>query len=142
MNIRKQARYAVLTLLCVIVMGVCGYRLLLGDEFDFLNALYMTIITLFSVGFGEYPDLSRHPGARVFTMMLILVGISILTFVISSVTAIIVEGHIQIYFRRRKAMNAVKGLQDHLIVCGAGRSGIHVIEELAMRKKSFVVIEA
>lgn len=62
----------------VVVAGAVGYKLIVGKEYSLLDGLYMTIITLSTVGYGEIIDLTAHPGGRVFTIMLILFGMGVL----------------------------------------------------------------
>ena len=102
----------------------------------------MTVITLSTVGFAEtLPNLGDVEGARVWTMALILCGSGSLLFFVSVFTAFIVEGDIQGAIRRRRMQNEIDTLKDHVIVVGAGATGIHVVEELYETKEAFLVID-
>lgn len=100
----------------------------------------MTVITLATVGYGETHPLSV--AGRIYTIFLILAGMGVLLYGVSSMTAFFVEGELQAILRRRKMRRTVKKLSGHAIVCGAGRTGRHVIEELKKTRTPFVVIEA
>jgi voltage-gated potassium channel len=133
--------YSAILLLLTVITGIAGYMLILGHNVNLLNATYMTVITLSTVGFSEIIDFSNYPLARLFTMFLILIGMGNLLFFISTLTSMLVEGGINNFFWRQKMKNAVKKLDDHYIICGAGNTGIHIIKEFIETKKNFVVVE-
>lgn len=126
-----------IALAMVIASGVSGYVIIEGwRPFD---ALYMTVITLSSVGFMEVRPLSDT--GRTFTVLLILCGSGILIYAVSLITAFIVEGELTDVMRRRKMNKKIDRLDDHFIVCGADRTGQYAVEELLKTKRDFVVIE-
>jgi len=84
--------------------GTAGYKLLGGPEWSLLDAIYMTIITLTTVGFGEIQDLSTNPYARILTIFIIFFGMGSLLFVVSTITGFIVEGELTNVFGRRKML--------------------------------------
>lgn len=121
----------------VIVIGMAGYTVITHcSPFD---ALYMTIITIASVGYAEIVPHS-YP-MRLFTMFLIVVGSSVVVYTISVFTAYIVEGELSDILRRRKMQRAIEKLHGHYIICGAGQTGQCVIDELLLTKHPFLVIE-
>lgn len=127
--------------LCVVGIGVTGYRLIL--DADWFDALYMTIITLSTVGYGEtVPGLDQSPAGRVFTMGLILLGTGTLVYFASMLTAFFVEGELTNLLRRRKMDKAIESLNGHVILCGAGNTGTHVAAELAAIGTSFIAIDS
>jgi len=126
-----------IALLIVFFTGVSGYELIEG--WPTLDALYMTVITLASVGFMEVHPLSNN--GRIFTMFLILGGTGVLVYGISTVTAFIVGGELTDALRRRKMQKKIDRLKGHYIICGADQTGRYVIEELSKTKRNFVVIE-
>jgi voltage-gated potassium channel len=126
-----------IALTVVILAGTIGYRSLEG--WTIVDALYMTIITIASVGYGEVHPLSDT--ARMFTMVLILAGSGVLIYGISVVTAFIVEGELTDVLRRRRMSRKIQGLSGHYIVCGADRTSGYAIEELMKIRKDLVVIE-
>jgi voltage-gated potassium channel len=126
-----------IALTVVILSGTVGYWSL--QDWTFVDALYMTIITIASVGYMEVRPLSDQ--ARVFTIVLILAGSAVLIYGISVVTAFIVEGELTDVLRRKRMNSKISGLSGHYIVCGADRTGMSVIEELVKIRRDFVVIE-
>jgi voltage-gated potassium channel len=119
------------------LIGAFGYHLIEG--WPFLDALYMTVITLATVGYGETHPLSD--AGRMFTILLILGGIGIITYGVTTVTAILVEGEMNGYFRRKRMHRAIGKLKGHYIVCGGGMNGRYVVEELRRTKRQVVVVE-
>ncbi len=124
-------------LLSILLAGTLGYHLIEG--WSFFDALYMSVITLATVGYGETHPLSV-PG-RVFTIFLILGGMGIILYGISEVTQFIVEGGIAGILRRRTMERAIKRMTNHYIICGAGSNGHYVLEELVRTKRKVVVVE-
>ncbi|MCU0453467.1 MAG: potassium channel protein [Bacteroidetes bacterium] len=127
----------VLMLVGILFVGAFGYILIEG--WTFFDALYMTVITLATVGFGETHPLSN--AGRAFTIFLILGGIGIITYGVTTVTAFLVEGEMNGYLRRRRMQRAIGKLKEHYIVCGGGKNGRYVIEELRRTKRDVVVVE-
>jgi len=121
----------------IIVTGMAGYAFI--ERWSALESLYMTVITISSVGFMEVRPLSDS--GRLFTIFLILCGSGVLIYCVSLITAFVVEGELTDVIRRRKMNKKINALKDHFIVCGADQTSLYVIEELVKTKKDFVVIE-
>ena len=138
---KKRLLYATGFLLLTFIVATFVYKILIGDEATLFDCFYMTVITLSTVGYGETIDLTHNTPARVFTVILILVGMSNLIFVLTAITSSIIDGQLNRFFRRRKMKKSIEKLENHLIVCGAGNTGYHIIQELYNTKKDFVVIE-
>lgn len=113
-----------------IITGVLGYLWLLSPHVTVFDALYMTIVTLSTVGYNEIIDLSAHPWARTFTMGLILFGVGNLLFLFTSITAFLSDNEIKESLKRRRLMKTLKRYQNHLIICGIGNVGARVVREL------------
>lgn len=127
-----------LLLVSVITFGTAGYTLI--ERFSLFDALYMTLITVASVGFGEIPrELST--GGRAFTMVLIVVGLGTMAYGLSAITAFWVESDIAHIWEKRKMEGQIAKLRDHIVVCGAGQTGRHIAGELLKTRTPFVVIE-
>jgi voltage-gated potassium channel len=121
----------------ILLAGTFGYHFIEG--WSIFDALYMTVITLATVGYGETHPLSMS--GRTFTMFLILGGIGIITYGVTTVTALLVEGEMNGYLRRRRMHRAIGKLKGHYIVCGGGKNGRYVVEELRRTKRNVVVVE-
>jgi len=141
MELRKQLRIAFFILFIVLAVSVAGYRLLGGPSVTFLDAIYMAIVTLSSVGYSEIVDTAHHPALRVFNIFVIIFGVMIMLYVFSVVTAFLVEGEITNIFWRRKMLKRISELKDHYIVCGLGDTGRHAIEELERTNAPYVVVD-
>ena len=138
MNLIKSKLYKTLFLvLTILTIGVSGYMLLSGDTF--INALYMTVITITTVGFGEVHPLS--PEEKVFTIFLILTSISVFGYTISSFTEYIISGQLFNQLKLNKVQKTIEKLEGHTIVCGYGRNGKQAIVKLKNYQKEYVVIE-
>ena len=135
--IYERLKAIILVLLIILLTGMSGYQLIEG--WATLDSLYMTVITISSVGFSEVHPLSAN--GRIFTMFLILFGTGALVYGVSTITAFIVGGEFSDVLRRRKMQNKINRLNEHYIVCGADQTGRYVIEELVKTKRDFVVIE-
>jgi voltage-gated potassium channel len=141
MQLRRQLRIAFICLFVVLAISVAGYRLLGGSSVSFLDAIYMAIITLSSVGYTEIIDTAHNPMLRAFNIFVIVFGVMIMLYVFSVVTAFLVEGEITNIFWRRKMLKRISELKDHYIVCGLGDTGRHAIEEFARINAPYVVID-
>lgn len=123
------------------VIGVLGYAVIGSGEYGWLDAVYMTAITLTTVGYTEVIDLSSSPGGRVFTVLLLMGGVGSVLYFFSSFTAFLVEGHMQRLLWRRRMSKAIGQLSGHTVVCGAGHTGQHVVQELLATQRRFALIE-
>ncbi|PNU20410.1 potassium channel protein [Geothermobacter hydrogeniphilus] len=133
----RHLRFSLLTLVAVIGFGTVSYSLLEGwAPFD---ALYMTVITLSTVGFREVRPLS--PEGKAFTILLIIFGAGIIAYAVGSLIQMIVEGQLRQLLGRKKLQKKISKLQGHYIVCGYGRIGTLICREFAARPMPFVVVE-
>jgi voltage-gated potassium channel len=114
-----------------------GYRELEG--WSWFDGLYMTVITLATIGYGETHPLT--PAGRAFTIILIVVGVTVFGFLISRLTQAVVETEIAAVLGRRRLFKDISQLKDHYILCGAGRVGGRVIDELKTKGVDYIVIE-
>lgn len=137
----KRLLIALALLLVTIVIGTITYRVLTDYSYDWLTSLYMTVITLSTVGFGEVIDTSQFPALRVFTILLVLGGMGILLYSVSTATSIMVEMDLRDVFKRRKMNKDIKQLRSHFIVCGVGATGTCIAQELMKTGTKFVVID-
>ena len=122
----------------LIVLGTLGYSYL--EECSFFDGLYMTVITLTTVGYGEHPKALSTEG-RVFTIFLLLGGVFTFFWAASEMIRAIVSGEMRGILERVRMERSLAELKDHLIVCGYGRMGKLVCREFSQQKLPFVVIE-
>jgi voltage-gated potassium channel len=106
------------------------------------ECLYQAVTTLTTVGFGELLDGMDHmPSVRVFTTVLIIAGVGVVLYVVSTFTATIIEGDLQRALRKTRMRNRISKLEGHVVVCGAGTTGSHVVEELIAAGRPCVAID-
>lgn len=137
MVIPKRLISTFFALVIVFALGIIGYILIEG--WTFLEACFMTVITLATVGYGETRPLTQ--AGRIFTIFFIIGGYGVVLYGISSLTAFLVEGELKDILRRRKMEKNISKLTDHYIICGADTTGEFIIEEMQKTNKQFVVIE-
>ena len=121
----------------ITIAGTLGYMLIEGWRFT--DALYMTVITLSTVGFSEVSPLS--PKGQIFTTLLIVAGVAAVAYLFSAISHHVVSGELHGTLRRRQMQKKIDTLSDHFIICGYGQVGAQVIESLRQSGKQCVVIE-
>lgn len=131
-----------LIMLFVMSLGTLGYHYIGESRYSWLDCFYMTFITVSTIGYEEILDFSQKPEGRVLTMFVATAGIATLTFMLSAVTAFILESDLNQNWRRRKMQKRISLLKDHYIVCGVGRVGSYVAHELNVTARPFVLIDA
>jgi len=136
-SINSKLLFIVFLIVLTILFGVLGYVILEG--WHPFAALYMTVITITTVGFGEIESLDL--AGRIFTIVLILLGWGVLAFSSVTLAQFVVEGQIRKLLGRRKLDRKIASLRNHYIVCGFGRCGSLVCRELARKKVPLVIIE-
>lgn len=137
MDILSRLRLAFLGLFVVVGVGTVGYQVTMG--WSFLDALYMTVITISTVGFREISPLNT--GAKVFTIFVIAGGVGTIFYSLGTLVEFIIEGHFSGFVEDRKMEKKIAGLGDHLILCGYGKVGRQVVGELVRAGSRFVVID-
>tara|TARA_R110002050_G_scaffold147861_2_gene273931 strand:- start:4471 stop:5427 length:957 start_codon:yes stop_codon:yes gene_type:complete len=121
----------------VLLFGVFGYRFL--SDYTWIDAFYMTIITVTTVGFSEVRPLDAE--AKIFTVILIVTSVFIFAFAISVITEYILSRNSLQLLKKKRVKNKIKNLSNHVIICGFGRNGNQAAERLKAYNRSFVVIE-
>jgi len=127
-----------LALSLIFVLGVFGYMRVEG--WSFFDSLYQVVITLSTVGFQEVYPLSRN--GRILTMLLIVSGVGSFAYLVGSFTQVLVEGRLQQFLGRRRMQKIIDQLRDHVIICGYGRIGSIVAQEILAEDVPAVVVES
>lgn len=133
----KKVLFLFIVALLVVIFGIIGYSQLEG--WSFIDALYMTLITITTVGFGEVHPLTT--AGKLFTIFLILGGILTISIWLSALTSVVIHREIRPLFWRKKMQKAIQSLENHVIICGAGETARTVIDEFIQSKEKFVIIE-
>ncbi|HXU28558.1 MAG TPA: potassium channel protein [Bacteroidia bacterium] len=124
-------------LMGITVLGTVGYQLICG--YNFIDAFYMTIITIATVGFEEVHPLDMW--GKIFTAFLVMISFGIFAYSISAVTRFVFDGEFNQLYKNRKLNETIKNLSDHVIICGYGRNGRQAAQVLKKHKQRFIVIE-
>ena len=136
-DLKKRLLLSAALIALIVSFGTAGYMAVEG--WDFIDSLYMTVITLTTVGFKEVHDLSFS--GRIFTIVLLIGGVGTVFYTLGIGAKFIVEGELQEIFGRQRLEKKLKDLKDHYIVCGYGRMGKIIARELKHEKLKFAVIE-
>ena len=121
----------------IIGAGSVGYMLI--EDYSLIDAIYMSVITVATVGFREIKPLSTE--GKIFTILLIIIGLGIIAYSISVITSHIIEGKLRVYFRSNIKTRGIRKMKDHIIICGYGRNGQQTAHDLVHLQRQVVVVE-
>jgi len=137
----RELRFPIYLLIGSLFIGTLGFKFFFPEE-SFLKLLYMTGITLTTVGYGDVLGVENVPGAIIYTIILMIAGMGVVLYATSVMTAFIIEGNLKNAFTRERARRRVLKMKNHYIICGAGETGVHVIKEMISSGHDCVVIES
>ena len=137
MNPTRRFALSIFAIVLMTVIGAVGYRLI--EHMSVLDAFYMSVITISTVGFAEVKPLS--PAGRLFTIGLIVTGVGTAIYLFTVIGELVIEGRLREFLGKSAMNRKIHGLQEHVIVCGFGRFGRAVVEELSRNAVPMVVIE-
>ncbi|ESA34205.1 k+ transport nad-binding component [Leptolyngbya sp. Heron Island J] len=123
---------------CVVITGIFWYRVIEG--WTWLDAAYMSVITLATVGFAEVQPLGAR--GRLFTIILILMGVVVIAYILNCFTEALIQGHLQSGIRLRQRRKLMQSLTSHYIICGFGRTGRQVATEFSIETIPFIVVDS
>jgi voltage-gated potassium channel len=129
--------YALAALVFLIALGTLGFKLL--EPLSLLDSLYLTVMTVATVGYGDVHPVSR--GGRGFATVFMLVSVAVVGFLLSTAIQALVQSEIVAAYGQRRRYREISKLRNHFIICGAGRVGSRIIRELQRREEPFIVIE-
>lgn len=136
-NIRRRLFLVLLATVLIVAIGTAWYTFV--EEWAVLDALYMTVITLSTVGFGEVEPLSQE--SRLFTVFLILLGAGTVAYAVSSLGEYLLTSGIVERMRRRALLRMIAEMENHIIICGAGRVGMTAAETLQEIGREFLIVD-
>ena len=134
---RSRIYIAIVFILIILLIGVLGYRFI--SDYGWLDALYMTIITVTTVGFMEVRPLDDE--SKLFTVILIISSVFIFAYGISVITEYIISRNSLQLLKNKRVKNMINSLEGHTIVCGYGRNGMQAVERLKTYNREYVVVE-
>ncbi|MEJ5226539.1 potassium channel protein [Thermodesulfovibrio sp.] len=135
--IHRKFVFVSILLVSILLFGTFGYMII--EDMRFLDALYMTVITLATVGFKEVKDLDEK--GKIFTIILILTGFGVFTYTLTVGAKILIEGEIKEVFKKRKMRKKIDSISEHYVICGYGRMGSIIVRELQANSIPIVIIE-
>ncbi|WP_304264037.1 TrkA family potassium uptake protein [Kallipyga massiliensis] len=136
MDEKRKLKFILYAFLLLMVVGIVGYMVLL--DVPFVDALYMTVITISTVGFGEVGRTSSQ--SELFSVLMIFLGVGIVGYALSTVVAMFVEGKMVDLWKGKKMNKRISALHDHYILCGSGEIAKVIIESFLEKNLDFVVI--
>ena len=113
METRKRLYYILASIFLVVMVGSIGYYIIFDAEANFLDCVYMTVVSISTVGYGEILQVTGNTSAEIFTMFLITFGMGILLYGVSTLTAFIIEVDISGILRKNKMIKEIRKLQNH-----------------------------
>lgn len=129
--------YFLILLILITAGGTFGFMII--EDWGFVDSFYMTIITISTVGFGEVQELTTY--GKLFVSFLIMSSFGTFAFAVTSITSYLVGGEYKKYFKEYKTMQELKKMTDHVIICGFGRVGKQVADDLSAHGTPFIIIE-
>lgn len=135
-TVRKIIIIAVIFVLLVLT-GTFGYMYF--ENTGFWMGMYLTIITVFTVGYGDIVPI--HPSGRIFTVFLVITSVAFVFYTFTKITETMIEGELRGLYKRRRMNKEIARLRDHYIVCGFGRIGKEICKILKEHQRPFLVIE-
>ena len=137
MILRPKLSISIALLLIVMAIGISGYMIISGD--NFVDSLYMTVITMTTVGFGEIHSFS--PSEKLFTIFLILISIVAYGYAVTAITEYLASGKFLEQLKIKKVEQKIENMNNHTVVCGYGRNGKQAVAKLIQFNQPCVVIE-
>jgi len=141
MNIKKKILHVLMMIFMAVMAGSTGYYILFGGEPRFMDCVYMTVISMTGVGYGEILQITGDTKAEIFTILVITFGMGFLLYGISTLTAILIEGELSGVLRKKRMEKQIHKMSKHYIVCGGGETGRPLIDELIKNKEKVVLVE-
>ncbi len=122
----------------ILIIGTLGYRFIEG--WSYLDGFYMTVITITGIGFKEVHDPTLY--GKLFTLFIIFSGVGVVAYAVVTGSQMLIEGELTKILTRRRSMKAIEKLRDHFVICGFGRMGSFICDELHARQIPFVIVES
>ena len=142
MGIKRRLNLLLFAILWVFITGSVGYYIIYGGNEKFLDCVFMTVISLTTVGYGEVLPISGNPTAQIFTMILVTFGMGVILYAIGTLTALLIEGELTDILRKNKMEKTIQKLSGHYILCGGGETGGPLLIELVKNRETVVLIES
>ena len=139
-SLTTRLKRAGIAFLFVLLVGMIGYYFL-SEDASLFDGLYMTFLTVTTIGFSEVINLEGNTLGRIFTIVVAISGIGILTYSFTNLAALIIESDFRKHLKNKKMQQAIANMNNHYLVCGASKLGIHIAEELNNTKRAFLICD-
>lgn len=133
----KRIIISIIILLSIYLLGSIGYMII--EDMSFLDAFFMTTITITTVGYEIVKELSTT--GTIFTIILIIIGTGTVVYILINITDFFLSDFLLGRMEKRRVKRMISKLKDHYIICGLGRVGLEIVKELEKNKASFIVID-
>ncbi len=140
-TLKKRLFQTGVALLLVFGVGTFGYYSITDGAYNLFTCFYMTMLTVTTIGFDEIIPVKNYEAGRPFTVFIAFFGIGVLTYFVSTIAAVIIEGKLRESYKKRKMDKSIVKYKDHYIICGVGSHSMHILEEFAITKRDNVCIE-
>ena len=138
--ITKKLKHIAFTIAAIILIGTIGFKIIGGPGTSLLTALYMTAITITTVGYGDVIGLDS-PYAKLFAIIYMFLATGTILYLFTTLSAYVVEGELKKIFLRKSMERRVAHMKDHFIVCGMGMVGLYIVHELYNTKRPQIVVD-
>ena len=139
-SLTRRLKRSAVAFVFVLIIGTSGYRFLVEGT-SWFDGLYMTFVTVTTIGFEEVVNLKGNMMGRMFTIFIAISGIGILTYSFTNLAALIIENDFRQTLKKKKMKQAIQNMDGHYIICGASRMGMHITEELEKTQRSFLICD-
>ena len=140
-DIGKRLKRIILIMIAIILVGTLGYKVIGGADVSLLDALYMTAITITTVGFQDVVGAGGTAAGKVFTIVYLFFSVGTIFYLFTVLAAFMVEGEVRKVFKRRTMEKRIEKMRNHYIVCGIGMVGLYVVHELFEMKRPQLAID-
>jgi voltage-gated potassium channel len=140
-TLKKRLYQTGVAVIIVLFTGTFGYYIITDFQYNIFTCFYMTVLTVTTIGFDEIINLKDYELGRPFTVFIAFSGIGVLTYFVSTVSAVIIDGHYRESFKKRKMEKSINECTNHFIICGIGRHSMHLIDELITTERESVCID-
>lgn len=141
-NVLRRLKIAGILFALTMIGGSMGYYYLGNTGTTWMDAIYMTGITISTLGYHEVVSMDGQPYGRLFTLLLIFFGFAVLTYFFSNLIALFIEGDIRSTFIRKRMLKKIEKMNGHYIICGCGRVGRNIAYELMQTERDFVMADS
>jgi voltage-gated potassium channel len=141
-DIGVRLRRIIAGIVAIILIGTIGYKIIGGPSVTFLDALYMTAITITTVGYSDVVGAGSTAAGKIFTIVYLFFSVGTIFYLFTALAAFMVEGEVRKVFKRRNMEKRIDKMRDHYIVCGIGMVGLYIVRELYETKRPQLVIDS